>query len=394
VTKEQASINKIRTDWHIAVIGAGPAGAFAAYLLAQTTPNVLLIDKAQFPRAKVCGCCINNSAINMLDENNLGNLLAEQGAVPLRDLSLHEANRNAIVNLPSGYSLSRNKFDLALIEAAISRGVTFLPGVSAQVMEASSNQRSVRLECEQKTQKIKARVILVADGLNGRSLDHYPEFDFVTEVNSRFGCGTIVDDAPDFYQPGRIYMSCASSGYVGLVRLEDGRVDVAAALDREFSRANSGPAKAATKILQMSNLPVPPSLAEVHWSGTESLTRKRKSIAGDRIFVLGDSCGYAEPFTGEGIAWALTSAQGVVSVAERALMEWSPSLVGAWQAKHKHLIQARQKRSTAIALGLRNDMLRHFAFPLISTFPFIASSIVNYIANPNISLQKQPISAA
>ncbi|CAN5729398.1 hypothetical protein BH10CYA1_BH10CYA1_50520 [soil metagenome] len=375
----------IPTEWDVVIVGAGPAGAFAAFLLAQHASNILLVDKANFPRPKVCGCCINNAALNLLNQYSLHNLMTEQGAVPLEQLCLFEAHRSATVNLPGGYSLSRNKFDTALIKAGIDRGVIFLPGTTAQVLNASPSGRAVQLQDEFNTQVINAKIVLVADGLGGRSLDRHAEFDFITDANSRFGCGTIVDDAPDYYQPGRIYMACASGGYVGLVRLEDGRVDVAAALDRDFSRAHSGPAKAATMIMRISNLPVPESLSTTHWTGTEALTRKRNQIAAERVFVLGDSCGYAEPFTGEGIAWALTSGAGVIELAQKGLTQWSPSLIQDWHFKHTKMIKARQDRSIAIAHGLRNDTLRHFAIPMIASFPLVASSIIKYIANTKVA---------
>lgn len=385
MNKGEAFTADLRSEWDVIVIGAGPAGAFAAYLLSQHSPNILLVDKAVFPRPKVCGCCINNSALDLLNQHSLSKLMTEQGAVPLEELHLFEGKRNASIKLPGGYSLSRNKFDAALIQAGVGRGVAFLPGTTAQVLNASSSSRAVQLNSGTTTGIINAKIVLAADGLGGRSLDQHAEFDFTTDAHSRFGCGAIVDDAPDYYERGRIYMACASGGYVGLVRLEDGRVDVAAALDREFSRAHSGPPNAATKILQQSNLPVPESLSTTHWAGTEALTRKRKNIAADRVFVLGDSCGYAEPFTGEGIAWALTSAAGVIDLVEQGLTEWSPNLIYDWHLKHTKMIKTRQDRSIAIAHGLRNDTIRHFALPIISSFPALASSIIKHIANPNVA---------
>ena len=47
----------------VAVIGAGPAGAMAAYELARRSFRVLLVDKSEFPRPKVCGCCLNGQAL-------------------------------------------------------------------------------------------------------------------------------------------------------------------------------------------------------------------------------------------------------------------------------------------------------------------------------------------
>ncbi len=225
---EQSAAN-IPREWDVVVVGAGPAGAFAAYLLAQHSANILLVDKSKFPRSKVCGCCINNAALDLLNQYSLANLMTEQGAVPLGELRLFEANRSASISLPGGYCLSRDKFDAALIQSGIKRGVTFLPATAAQVLDASPLGRAIQLQNGAATQIINAKIVLVADGLGGRSLDRHAEFDFITDTNSRFGCGTIVEDAPAYYERGRIYMACANGGYVGLVRLEDDRVDVAAA---------------------------------------------------------------------------------------------------------------------------------------------------------------------
>ena len=51
------------------------------------------------------------------------------------------------------------------------------------------------------------------------------------EAGARIGAGATTTEAPDFYRPGVVYMACGAGGYTGLVRLEDGRLDVAAAFD-------------------------------------------------------------------------------------------------------------------------------------------------------------------
>ena len=63
------------------VVGAGPAGAVAAVLLARAGRRVLLLDKATFPRRKVCGCCLNGHALSALAAAGLGELPARLGAV-------------------------------------------------------------------------------------------------------------------------------------------------------------------------------------------------------------------------------------------------------------------------------------------------------------------------
>ena len=68
--------------WDALVIGAGPAGSVAARELARRGCRVLLVDKATFPRPKVCGCCVNGAAIRALERLGLGHVL--DGAIAAR----------------------------------------------------------------------------------------------------------------------------------------------------------------------------------------------------------------------------------------------------------------------------------------------------------------------
>ena len=72
--------------WDAIVVGAGPAGAMAARELARTGISVLLVDRARFPRYKVCGGCLNPRALRLLRKAGLGGLMARLGAVPLTKL--------------------------------------------------------------------------------------------------------------------------------------------------------------------------------------------------------------------------------------------------------------------------------------------------------------------
>lgn len=51
------------TDWDAIVIGAGPAEAAAARQIALNGHRVLRLDKKRFPRRKMCGACLNHSAV-------------------------------------------------------------------------------------------------------------------------------------------------------------------------------------------------------------------------------------------------------------------------------------------------------------------------------------------
>src|SRR5207253_6673651 len=82
-----------RRTWPVLVVGAGPAGATAARELARRGVEVLLVDRAMFPRWKVCGCCLNGNALATLERIGLGNLPRQQGATPLIDMHLSANQR-------------------------------------------------------------------------------------------------------------------------------------------------------------------------------------------------------------------------------------------------------------------------------------------------------------
>ena len=216
-------------SWDTIVVGAGPAGSLAAYELARQGAKVLLVDKASFPRWKVCGSCINGRALGILRAAGLGEMSGRLRAVALGSLWLCSAKRRAVVPLPDGVVLSRERFDAALIEAAVDAGVDFLPGTRARLGPVLAEARMVVLQQESSDARVASSIVLAADGIAGSLLARQPERRVPRQSNSWIGAGAIVRSGPDAYRPGTIFMACGSGGYAGVVRLEDGRLDVAAA---------------------------------------------------------------------------------------------------------------------------------------------------------------------
>src|SRR5882724_2418075 len=75
-----SALTMAQRSWEVIVIGAGPAGAMAAYELARRSLRVLLVDKSAFPRPKVCGCCLNGQALALLQTRGLGHVINDHGA--------------------------------------------------------------------------------------------------------------------------------------------------------------------------------------------------------------------------------------------------------------------------------------------------------------------------
>jgi flavin-dependent dehydrogenase len=364
----------------VLVVGAGPAGSSAARECARRGLSVLLVDKAAFPRGKVCGCCLNGRATGALATMGLGGLTARLGAVPLSAVRLGAGGTSAEVPLPAGgAAVSRTAFDAALIMTAESAGVAFAQRTAAALHPPDGSAvRRVKLSGDDGETAVEARLVLSADGLAGRLLGEPPP----AEAGSRMGAGTVLPpEATADYGPELIHMAAGRGGYVGLVRLEDGSLDVAAAFNPEAVRASGGPGRLASAVLGEAGFPGVRGIDSADWRGTPLLTRRPTRPVAERVLVVGDAAGYVEPFTGEGMAWALASALAVGPVAERAVRRgWSPSVAAEWSAAHRRTVLERQAVCRLAAAALRRPLLTGLAVRLLSVVPGLAGPFARELA--------------
>jgi flavin-dependent dehydrogenase len=367
-----------RRKWAVLVVGAGPAGALAARGLARCGVATLLVDRAAFPRGKVCGCCLNGRALAVLDAAGLGDLTARCGAVRLTAVELAARGRSAQVRLGGSVALSREEFDAALVRAAVEAGAAFLPRTRAVLpSEPAGETRTVSLHLGDATAPVGARCVLAADGLGGTLLAR-SDLGATAAPGARIGAGVVVAEPPAWYRPGIVYMACGTGGYLGLVRVEDGRLNLAAAFDAAHVRVAGGLGQAASGLLGEVGWPLPEHLAAAGWRGTPALTRQAPRLAAERLFVLGDAAGYVEPFTGEGIAWALAAAAAVVPLAARAAERWHPSLAAHWANVYRGVV-GRRLACRAAAAVLRHPLLAAALIRILTYAPALAGPFVRHL---------------
>jgi flavin-dependent dehydrogenase len=201
----------------------------------------------------------------------------------------------------------------------------------------------------------------------------------VPETGSRIGAGCVVDSFPDYYQEGTVFMAVVKGGYLGLVRVEDRQLNLAAAFDRKFLKECGDPGTAAERILKGARFPTASAFRDALWHGTPSLTRRTLPISGPRLFLVGDATGYIEPFTGEGIAWALESAQGLAPLVRKGIDRWDQELQRSWSSVHRHLFENRQSLCRKLAILLRHPMLALAALEVVSRVPKLADLLIRRI---------------
>ncbi len=219
------------SDWDVVVIGAGPAGALAAHQLAADGARTLVVDAKRFPRAKVCGGCLNRRGIAALHNAGLASLLDDCGATSVHSLHWIVGGQRARFALPEMRVVDRGRFDEALVRAAIRAGATFLDGTQARVAaELVDERRSVALKRGSEHGEISARLVIAADGLSRSSVKRVPEFRSQVMPHSRIGVGATLPLASSL-SPDELTMVVGRHGYVGLVSSGTDRINIAAAID-------------------------------------------------------------------------------------------------------------------------------------------------------------------
>ncbi|MBX3148297.1 MAG: FAD-dependent monooxygenase [Gemmatimonadales bacterium] len=372
-------LSGIAARWDALVIGAGPAGAIAARGLARAGHSVLLVERSSWPRNKVCGSCLGGVALGVLDEAGLGGLIPACGARPLTAFELHARHRSATLHLPRGSVLSRSVLDAALVGEAARAGAVFLPEVTAITGPVRGNRRDVTLRRGIEQLTVRASVVLVAAGLGAESAHAGEMPRALVDGTARIGAGVTLDDDSTDYPAGTIYMACGTDGYVGVVRTETGELDIAAALDPAAIRTAGGIGALVNTILEETGLAVPAGLVAAAWRGTPPLTRSRTRLGAERLLLAGDAAGYVEPFTGEGIGWALASGHAVVPFAQRAIAGWQARLLSDWEAQYSSLIRPRQAVCRVLRSLLRHPALVRTGLDLLHRAPVLARPVIQHL---------------
>ena len=374
-------------DWDVVVVGAGLAGSLAAHGLARRGVRVVLVEQRVFPRWKVCGACLSPQALAALEAAGLAALVADQGGLLLRSLELGVAGQVSPIALGSGRVLSRARLDQALVEAAEAAGATVLTGTRAVLAPTATGlepHREVVLQQGNERRRVRAKVVLVAAGLTHSCLESEAEITSSIDPGSRVGAGCVLPGTAAGPPPGVLQMAVGRGGYGGLVRVEGGEINLACALDPALLRSSGGAAGACQAILKEAGFAPPPGLDGAAWQLTAALSRRTSRLAGHRLLLLGDAAGYVEPFTGEGMGWALTSSLAALPLVQRGLEHWDGSIEADWQRLHHRWVSQRQVFCRALALVLRNPRATWGLSRVVGTFPAITSSMIGLVQRPTL----------
>lgn len=310
-----------------AIVGAGPAGSTLALLLARAGCDVVLIDRATFPRPKPCGDCLSAAAARLLAR--LGLLDTVQALAPAHlagwriygpRAACFAAAFDALGDpdplVHTGLALPREHLDAALLAAAASAGATVRCGWTAtELQRAGAAVSGVRLRVHGGGDAtVQARITVGADGLRSRiarrldALRRPPrvrKLSFTTHVARASGGDWYGEmHVGDGICAGFAPVSAAGDCWNLTLVADADRFGQAARAPRAFFRT------ALASLPVLAGLDLEP--AELLASGPFDSPTRRTTF--DGAVLLGDAAGYFDPFTGQGMYQALAGAEQLARV--------------------------------------------------------------------------------
>ena len=347
-------MNGAPTSTDVLVVGAGPGGAAAAYHLARHGVDVTIIDRATFPRDKVCGDGLTPRAVAAMDR--MGIARDEGCFAPANGLRTYGTG-STVIDLPwprlrswpdVGFVARRMDLDHLLVRRAMAAGARVLEGVEANgplseggwITGATVRTVNGAGAKGEPPSEIRAGYVIAADGHASRfagaaGIRRVPTKAIgiaarrYYRANRRFE--PILESFLDLRSQGRIM-----PGYGWIFFLPDGTLNVGAGLLNTFKSFKDVSAKRVFDVF-VQGLPPDWGITEENAigpirSGPLPTGLNRSPLAVPGLLLVGDAAGAINPFNGEGISCAMESGEVAAELLVDALAKGRPGIAAQYPA--------------------------------------------------------------
>ena len=319
-------------DYDAIIVGGGPAGSIAAMYLKKAGKTVLLVDKARFPRDKICGDAQGRKLAAVLKELGIYEGYANLGGQPIYGLRLSSPNSSQIdldlvdrqTGTP-GYTLRRQTLDNFLFQQAKAAGVETME--QAQVTDILTSETGditgLKAVKDKKELTLNAKIYLGADGASGiftQKLKHSnPPEHLIVATRSYYTGVTELADRIEIHMVNELI-----PGYFWIFPMGDGTANVGLGMvvRDKAEKTKTDPAFADLRQLQENiikeNTLLAPRFKEAALQGKIDVWNLpvasiHRQCYGPRYLLLGDA------LSGEGVGTAAISGKIAAEVAVEAL---------------------------------------------------------------------------
>ena len=314
----------------VVIAGAGPAGSVAALVLARAGVRVRLLDRACFPREKLCGDTLNPGALALLEQLGIGHDVRAR-ALPIRGMTVTGPGGASVsADYPGslcGAAISRKDLDLLLVAAATAAGASLDQEVRVGEPLWSSHDGAavvgVRTTFKRRQESIRARVVIAADGRASR-LGTAARVSRLARAPRRWAFGAYFAGVMGQSRYGEMHIR--RGGYIGVAPLPCAVTNVcvvrsAAWLSARRTRHARHPEAivadaVATDPLLRERFAIARQVSPVATLGPLAVDAEAVGCPG--MLLAGDAAGFIDPMTGDGLRFAI---RGGVLAAHAALHE-------------------------------------------------------------------------
>jgi flavin-dependent dehydrogenase len=380
----------------VAVVGAGPAGAATAILFAERGYTVALLDKARFPRQKICGEYLSPEAARTLDRLGVLKDVDAAGAQPLLGMRLVAPDGTRLRGAyPTtgpwrGYrdhamAIPREVFDCVLLDRARSMPIEVRERhrVTALTIDGDQVTGVVGTDGDGRPLEVTSRLVVGADGrasIVARSLGlvrphRLKRLALIQDVEGLGGfdhMGEIYVDPPDYsilnpVAPGLVNLSLVVP--LSHARPYEGRLEA-------FFRA---------RLMQLRHLM--PRLQGMRPAGPVMAMGPLAYRVGEPrhggVLLAGDAAGFYDPFTGEGLYTALRSAELLVDVASGALAhgDVSARALAPYALERRRLRRDKEWITRALQFIIARRPLATYAAHALARRPVLLDALMGVIGD-------------
>jgi len=313
----------------VAIVGGGPAGSTCAAFCTAAGLRTVLIEREKFPREKVCGDCVNPACWPVLRRLKVAEQVRNLSHAKIDAVEFISIDgRKVGVNLPcdgdSEVAVKRSLFDNVLFNRAREQGAEVH---ESSVVAAIRKTAAHNWKIDVVHQTITARALVGADGRNSTvarlcNLLPRPE-------RERIALQAHVPLPRDFGR--RIVLQFLSEGYSGQSPVNESELNLCLVGK-----------PASISVLRRwaeSEFHLSPDQS---WRTITPLTRGAISPAHDNLLLIGDAARVVEPFTGEGIYYALRSGELAAEAITKILRgEDQESTAKAFTYAHRAMYRGR-----------------------------------------------------
>ena len=322
------------TRYDAIIIGGGPSGTSAAIVLARAGMKVALLERAEFPRRKVCGEYLSATNAPLLKKLGIHSEFARSAGPLVKRVAIFAKEKSVTAPLPRdqancqwGRALSRDRLDTLLLDHAIQLGVVVLQPYACDQLDRRDDKfvaRAVQVHTRD-SMLFESRLVIAAHGSW-----HNQECGTFTprkQVKPSDLFGFKAHFAEASLESSLMPLLSFDGGYGGMVNCEAGRTSLSCCLRRDrlnaLDRSNGRSAGDAVLEHIVRSTPILRSVldgAEVEgaWMSAGPLQPGIRPAYRDGIFYVGNAAGEAHPIIAEGISMALQSGWLVA----KHLAEW------------------------------------------------------------------------